>query len=157
MVDVISVDTQVVVGVTEPAGFVVSEQRDVQVLSVGSQGPAGPPGPPGPTGAASVEFNFAFGDATPATVVIVPAGKLVYGVQIHIRVPFDGVGAALVVGDAAQADRLMKANENDVSSVGGNTTAPAHAYAVDTQVLLGITPGAGATQGSGILILNIQQ
>lgn len=150
-----------------PDGFAVASQPDVVIvaddppqplaIATGAQGPTGPIGPAGPAGAASVEINFAFGDATPAPVVTALAGKLIYGVQLHIKVPFDGAGAALVVGDAVQANRLMAANENDVLSVGSNTTSPAYAYAVNTQILLGITPGAGATQGSGLLVISIQQ
>lgn len=131
--------------------------RDTVERSTVFAGEQGPQGPPGSAGAASVEFNFAFGDATPATVVTALANKLVYSVQLHIRVPFNGTGAVLTVGDAAQPDRLMKATENDVLTAGANTTAPAHAYAVNTPVLLSITPGAGASQGAGVLILGIQQ
>ena len=153
-----------------PDGTMVARQPDVVIvagdppqslaIAAGAQGPTGAQGaigPAGPAGAASVEINFAFGDATPAPVVTALAGKLIYGVQLHIKVPFDGAGAALVVGDAAQANRLMAADENDVLSIGSNTTAPAYAYAADTQILLSITPGAGATQGLGLLVLSIQQ
>lgn len=149
--------TETRVVTVEDRHVLVRDAEDTRVVFGGEQGPAGPVGPPGPAGAASIEFNFAFGDATPATVVTALAGKLVYSVQVHIRVPFDGAGAALTVGDAGQADRLMKASENDVLTVGANTTAPAHAYAVDTPLSLSITPGAGATQGAGVLVLGIQQ
>lgn len=141
----------------EDRHVLVREVTDTQVVFGGEQGLQGPAGPPGPAGAASVEINFSFGDATPSTVVTALAGKLVYGVQLHVKVPFNGTGAALVVGDAALANRLMTAAENDVTSVGSSTTAPAYAYAVNTPILLGITPGAGATQGSGVLVLSIQQ
>lgn len=150
-----TVETRVTL--VEDRHVIVRETGATRLVFGGEQGPKGQPGPPGPSGAASVEINFAFGDATPAPIVTALAGKLIYGVQVYIRVPFDGAGAALVVGDAAQSDRLMAAAENDVLAVGGNTTAPAHAYAVDTPVLLGITPGAGATQGAGLLVLSVQQ
>lgn len=149
--------TETRVVTVEDRHVLVRDAEDTRVVFGGEQGPAGPVGPPGPAGAASIEFNFAFGDATPATVVTALAGKMVYGVQLHIKVPFDGAGAALVVGDAAQANRLMAASENDVTAVGSNTTAPAYVYTVNTPILLGITPGAGATQGSGVLVLSIQQ
>lgn len=104
-----------------------------------------------------VEMNFAYGDATPATIATAIAGKLVYGVGLHIKTPFDGVGATLRVGDAGQLDRLMTTAENAPGQVGSSTTTPAHAYGADTQILLSITPGAGATTGSGVVILHIQQ
>lgn len=137
--------------------------RDVVERSIvfggeqGPPGPAGPTGPPGPTGAASVEVAFAFGDATPTPVVTALAGKLVYVVELYVKVPFDGTGAQVTIGDAAQLDRLMSATENDLSAVGGNHSTPVHAYGSDTPILLSITPGAGATQGSGVLVLRIQQ
>lgn len=153
MIEVIEVHPVVI----EERHVVMREVESPRVVFGGEQGPQGPVGPPGPAGAASVEINFAFGDATPVTVVTALANKLVYSAQLHILVPFNGVGAALTVGDAAQPDRLMKANENDVLTAGANTTAPAYAYAVNTPLLLSITPGAGASQGAGVLILGIQQ
>jgi len=138
---------------------VVVEDTSIQTISVGEQGPTGAQGPiglTGPAGGAAVEMSFSYGDATPATIATAVAGKLVYGVGVHIKVPFDGVGAALRVGDAGQLDRLMAATENDPTQVGSSTTAPAYAYGVNTAVLLSVTPGAGATQGSGIIVLYIQ-
>lgn len=127
------------------------------VVAAGQQGPAGATGPAGPPGAAAVEIAFAYGDATPVALTTVTAGKLVYGVDIHIRTPFDGSGAALTVGDAGDMARLMAANENDPTAVGSYTTTPAYAYGSDTGLTLSITPGAGASQGAGILVLYIQQ
>ena len=127
------------------------------VVAAGQQGPAGATGPAGPPGAAAVEIAFAYGDATPVALTTATAGKLVYGVDIHIRTPFDGSGAALTVGDAGDTARLMAANENDPTAVGSYTTTPAYAYGSDTGLTLSITPGAGASQGAGVLVLYIQQ
>jgi len=127
------------------------------VVAAGQQGPAGATGPAGPPGAAAVEIAFAYGDATPVALTTATAGKLVYGVDIHIRTAFDGSGAALTVGDAGDTARLMAANENDPTAVGSYTTTPAYAYGSDTGLTLSITPGAGASQGAGVLVLYIQQ
>lgn len=108
------------------------------------------------SGSAAVEINFAFGDATPSAITTAAAGKLIYGVSLHIKTPFDGTGAALTVGDAGQFDRLMTSAENDPYTVGGNESHPSYAYGTNTAVVLSITPGAGATQGAGVLILYIQ-
>lgn len=146
--------------IDEAAPIVVTvEDRQVVTRDVVERGIvfAGEQGPPGPPGAIAVEVTFAFGDATPAPLTTALAGKLVYGVELYVKTPFDGVGAQVVVGDAAQANRLMAANENDLLTVGGNHTTPAYAYAVNTPILLGITPGAGATQGAGVIVLRIQQ
>lgn len=131
--------------------FIVESSPEINVVTVGEAGQ------PGLNGSGALEFPFAYGDATPAAVTTATAGKMVYGVQVNIKTPFDGTGAALVVGDAGQANRLMAATENDPFNVGNNITNPAHAYAAGTGILLGITPGAGATQGAGLLVLHIQQ
>ena len=144
--------------VDRPAQQVVVADRTVSgVVAVGQQGPQGLTGPQGPAGGAAVEVAFSYGDATPVAAATALAGKLVYGVQIHIRIPFDGTGAVLTVGDVGDTDRLMAATDNDPASVGSYTTTPSYAYGSDTGLTLGITPGAGASQGAGVLVLYIQQ
>lgn len=153
-------DSELIVVTVEDRQVVTRDAVERVIVFAGEQGPPGPAGatgPTGPPGSVAVEAAFAFGDATPTAIVTALAGKLVYGVELYIKTPFDGVGAQVVVGDAAQSDRLMAANENDLSAVGGNHTTPAHAYAVDTPVLLSVTPGAGASQGAGVIVLRIQQ
>lgn len=150
-------DSELIVVTIEDRQVVTRDTVEREIIFAGEQGPPGPTGPAGPPGSVAVEAAFAFGDATPASVTTALAGKLVYGVELYIKTPFDGVGAQIVVGDAGQADRLMAAAENDLFAVGGNHSTPSHAYAVDTPVLLSITPGAGATQGAGVIVLRIQQ
>lgn len=150
-------DSELVVVTIEDRQVVTRDTVERAITFAGEQGPPGPTGPAGPPGSVAVEAAFAFGDATPAAVTTALAGKLVYGVELYIKTPFDGIGAQIVVGDAAQVDRLMAAEENDLLATGGNHSTPAHAYAVDTPILLSITPGAGATQGSGVIVLRIQQ
>lgn len=150
-------DTDVVV-ISDGADVVtLTEEQQLTVISLGEQGPPGRTGLTGPGGSGAIEINFAFGDATPAVLTTVLANKIVYGVALHIRVPFDGVGAALTVGDAGDTDRLMSSDENVPALIGSNTTNPAYAYSTDTELLLSITAGAGATQGSGLATLYIQQ
>lgn len=113
----------------------------------------GPPGPPGANGSGGIEFPFAWGDASPRQIVIAVAGKLIYGVQIHIATAFDGVGASLTVGDAGQTDRLMSVYKSDPNTAGTYTASPAHRYGVATPILLTINPGAGASAGAGLLTI----
>lgn len=134
---------------------VVDEVKDIQVVTIGEAGPRGATGAAGPPGSGA-QANFAYGDATPAPLVTATAGKVVYSVEVVITEPFDGVGAAITVGDAGQVDRLMSVDENAVTSIGSNTTAPAYSYGADTPITLSITPGAGASQGRGIVIVRIQ-
>lgn len=125
----------------------------VELLEVAEQGV---PGPPGASGAAGIELPFAWGDASPRTITVATAGKLVYGIEIHVSEAFDGTAAALTVGDAAQPDRLMSATQNDPSSVGAYAASPSHRYGADTNLLLTITPGGGATAGAGLLTIFIE-
>lgn len=140
--------------VTATNDAVVEVQRvETVIVAVGAQGPAGRDG----TSSGALEINFAYGDASPAILTTVPAGKLIYRIGLHIKQPFDGVGAALVIGDSTVNDRLMKADENDPTTVGSNETSPAYAYGSDTVVSLTIIPGAGASTGSGLISLFIEQ
>ncbi len=150
-------DEEVIVVEQPRVQTVVVDRGVAGVVAAGQQGPQGLVGPQGPAGGAAIEVAFAYGDATPVAAATALTGRLVYGVQIHIRVPFDGIGAALTVGDAGDTDRLMAAADNDPTAVGSYTTTPAYAYGSDTGLTLGITPGAGASQGAGVLVLYIQQ
>jgi hypothetical protein len=114
-------------------------------------------GEQGVSGDGSIQLAFAWGDASPRTVVVATGGKLVYEVELHISHAFDGLGAQLKVGDAGQADRLMRVDQNDPAATGTYSSAPVLAYGVDTTILLTITPGVGATAGAGLLTLFIEQ
>ena len=139
------------VAVTEPAIEVSHEEVAVEVLL------AGPAGPRGADGSGAIEMPFGYGDATPRLITTVPAGKFVYEVDLIITTAFNGVGAALAVGDAGIADRLLAIAENAPGTLGTYTTHPNVAYLVGTAVNLTITPGAGASQGAGIVRLIVQQ
>jgi hypothetical protein len=108
-------------------------------------------------GGTVVESTFAWGDATPAAITVATGGKLITRVELHIITPFDGTGAAISVGDAGDADRLMTTTQNDPTTVACYDAYPEHTYAVDTTVLLTITPGAGATAGAGLLVISLEQ
>lgn len=151
---VIAEDREIVVVDGDQEVHVVVVEGEHFVISVGESGPRGEEGPAG-TGA--VELAFAWGDASPRTIETVTSGKLVYGVQLHIDTAFNGSGAELTVGDAADPDRLMAAAQNDPTAAGTYTSAPVHRYGADTAVLLTITPGAGASAGAGLLTLFIEQ
>ncbi|MGH8562715.1 MAG: hypothetical protein ACREXW_00990 [Gammaproteobacteria bacterium] len=137
--------------------LVIVPSQEIEIVEVAAQGPAGPPGPAGPSGAGVIEIPFAFGDATPKTLLTVPAEKTVYGTGIHIFTAFDGTGPALQIGDADDPGRLMPAGSNAPGEVGSYLASPNHRYATATVLFLTITPGGGASQGAGIVILQVQQ
>lgn len=101
------------------------------------------------------KIAFSYGDATPKVLFVVPAGKTVFTAQIVLQVPFNGVNPSLTLGDAAVPDRLMKVDQNSPIEVAEYETNPGHTYAADTEILLTIVPGDGATAGSGFVLIEI--
>lgn len=97
--------------------------------------------------------NFAFGDATPTVIMSANANSLVAEIQLYFLTPFDGVGAAVSVGDAIDPERFMQRSENDPATVATFCTFPTLKLAVNTDILLYITPGAGAGSGSGFAVV----
>lgn len=101
----------------------------------------------------SFTIPFAWGDASPKPLVTVPAGGRVLVVRLVIDIGFDGVGAALSVGDAGNAERLMGAAENDPAMPGTYAAHPAVLPGAATLLTLTITPGEGVSQGAGAVIV----
>ena len=100
-------------------------------------------------------ISFSFGDASPSTIKALPAGATVLRAHIVIQTPFNGVGASLKLGDALIRDRLIATSQVDPYFAADFETNPCVAYTVATQILLTIVPGAGCTQGSGYILLEV--
>lgn len=130
-----------------PVWRVGVRERTTRVIVGGTQGPRGAPG------AGFIEVAFAFGDATPKPLATVAAGSLVKAVRLFVTEAFDGTAPALAVGDAGDPARLMAAGQNLPGTVGEYETAPGFVYGSGTQVQLHITPGAGATAGRGVVVI----
>lgn len=101
------------------------------------------------------QLTFGYGDASPEFIVTVPAGKTVYNIQLVINEIFDGSNPSLTVGDDTLTVVLMTAAQNDPALVGSYSSSPSYTYGTATQVKLFIDPGAGATQGSGVVIVSM--
>lgn len=99
---------------------------------------------------------FAWGDATPAVVGTIPAGRLVETVELAITTAFNGSSPALRVGRTGALDELMAAAQNDPTAIGGYEVTPLRKYDAATPILLSITPGSGASAGAGLLVLTFQ-
>ena len=108
-----------------------------------------------PTGSALFELNFAYGDVSPALIAAVPLGGMVTQVDVIILNPFNGMGAALSIGDAGDHERLLAVNGNDPATVATYSAYPARTYGVMTDVFLYLTPGAGASSGNGVVLLTV--
>lgn len=99
---------------------------------------------------------FAFGDATPSIIGSVGANKQIVSVQVFITTAFNGTGAALSVGTLALPTDLMLTTENNPAVVGEYSIYTQKTYGANTQLFLHITPGAGASAGTGFVIVEYQ-
>ncbi len=108
-----------------------------------------------PSGSAPIELNFAYGDVSPALVASIPLGGMITQVDLIILNPFNGMGAALSIGDAGDHDRLLAVNGNDPTAIATFSAYPARAYGAMTDVFLYLTPGAGASSGNGVVLLTV--
>lgn len=115
------------------------------------KGDKGDPGDPGAPGGSAVQFEFSFGDATPAYISEI-AGFVV-AVSIVITIPFNGTGAALTIGTAGSPDLLMPSTGNDPTTSSRYEATPG--VEVNEAAFLTITPGSGATQGAGVVYLEV--
>ena len=156
--------------VQQPATLVLQQdvtsanvtQETTRTLEIVTAGPQGPRGDDGADGAAGANgdgqypvIEFAFGDASPAIVLTLnPASAAeVALVQLEIEEAFDGAGASIAVGTVADPDGLMRADQNLPGEVAVFETSPRVRLPAGEGVQLTITPGAGASQGRGKLII----
>ena len=137
-------------------------QETTRTLEIVTAGPQGPRGDDGADGAAGANgdgqypvIEFAFGDASPAIVLTLnPASAAeVALVQLEIEEAFDGAGASIAVGTVADPDGLMRTDQNLPGEVAVFETSPRVRLPAGEGVQLTITPGAGASQGRGNLII----
>ena len=126
----------------------IDDENNIKVVSVGIQGPPGV--------GEIAPINFAYGDATPALLTTINAGKRVYTVELILVTAFDGTGAALSVGPLAAPTELMITTENNPGVVASYETNPDLRYASQTAIYLHITPGSGASAGAGQVRLQIE-
>lgn len=141
------------------ANVVQPVTRVLEVVAAGPQGPRGNDGVAGANGANGdgqyPTIEFAFGDASPAPIMTVnPASAAEIAlVQLEIEEAFDGVGASIQIGTAGDADALMAADQNLPGELAVFETSPRARLAGGEAIILTITPGAGASQGRGKLII----
>lgn len=98
---------------------------------------------------AFVEIAFSYGDATPRTIYTAIKTQRIWQVILSIDVAFNGSLPSITLGDNGDLDRLMASNQNDPLTIGVYSTSPAYEYAEGSAILLSITPGGGASAGSG--------
>lgn len=102
------------------------------------------------------EIPFAFGDVIPKLLFMCPPNKVIYSVEIIMKVAFDDVTSTLQVGDTTTVDSLMAADQNAPYIASTFSTSPRVFYGTSTQIELTINAGT-STQGSGLLVINVQR
>lgn len=124
---------------------------DLEVIEAGTQGP---PGPQGPSGTTTPPIFFAYGDVASRLVVQVPRPTLALCVNLIVTEAFNGVGATVSVGTAAQAESLVPANKSQLDIATEFESDPNVVLGSGDDIYLYLTPGAGATHGAGYLVID---
>lgn len=119
----------------------------------GEPGAAGPAGSAGPVYLAAPPIGFSFGDASPRVFPAADAARLVLSVSVNIVTPFDGVAPSLRLGTLEQPELLVAAAQIDLGSTTEFEFSPNRVLAAAQGFVLTLAPGAGATQGSGWIVI----
>ena len=119
------------------------------VIEVNTPGPKGDKGAPGET---IPPIYFSYGDAPSVRWTATDAGLLT-GVRVIIRTAFNGASPTLEVGVNADVDAALPAAFNDPTVAQEFENTPDIQMAPGDTVTLTISPGIGATQGNGVLLL----
>ncbi|MCX7741061.1 MAG: hypothetical protein N2047_08570 [Meiothermus sp.] len=111
--------------------------------------------PEGGAAEATLRQSFGYGMPSPVLLYTATAPKLLAALELDLRIPFNGSGAQLSVGQPGQPQRFMTPAENDPAFAAQYEVFPNLELAPGEAVYLFITPGAGATQGAGVVRLTL--
>lgn len=131
-----------------PGPVAVRQQTPYAVVTAGLRGPKGE------SGQALPPIAFAFGDASPRLLHILGDSGLLVSVQLIISTPFDGEDSALRIRTQA-GDVLLDSDQVAPTFSATYESTPGAALSGGTAIYLEITPGSGATAGSGFVVLNL--
>lgn len=140
--------------VTADRQTVVSRQPRQRAGVAVAAGPQGPRGPAGSSAGVNPPINFSFGDASPVPVLTLAVDSEIASVQLEIEQAFNGVGASIRLGTAAEPGLLLDAWQSDPSTAGVYETTPRVQLPAGTALVLTIVPGSGASAGTGQFLIN---
>lgn len=129
---------------------VVASIQNNQNTKIGGQGIQGPPGIGAGSDIAPVAFSY--GDASGTIFTPTQSGTLTL-IRLEMVTAFNGTNPSLKVGTISSPEAILAAAQNDPSVAIEYENTPALHLAANQAVVLTITPGAGASQGSGIIYL----
>ena len=139
-----------------PVSLLATVEHSASVLYAPT-GPQGPQGPQGPTGTViPASIGFQYGDVSPVFGVTIAAGQRVMECRLIIETPFDGVGAALSIGDSADHQSLLATTQVNPAMAGGYFSVPLVKYAAATALNLYLTPGTDPHQGAGQFFIFVE-
>jgi hypothetical protein len=107
------------------------------------------------TTATVFEMPFSYGDATPQPIFSLLANAMIAEVNVWLLEPFNGIGAQINIGRSSNHDELMNDTEIDPTFLSSYSTRPGKEYNSGEHVNLYLNPGAGASQGRGVLSVYI--
>jgi hypothetical protein len=131
----------------------VNAPFNIQFMTTGTSGGGGSPTPADDN---EHVLAFAFGDASPAVIGSIAANKQILSVQLFITQAFNGSGAALQVGISGTPGDLMATSENAPGTVGEYSVYTLKSYGSVTNLILTITPGSGASAGTGLVVIKYE-
>lgn len=103
-----------------------------------------------------VAVPFTFASGSPLILVPVMLGHVVDRVSVVIETTFDGAGASLQVGTAATPGLILATSDIDPTKLGTYTNHALFPFAAAANLELTITPGGGATQGAGLVLVKVK-
>lgn len=131
-----------------PGPIATRQQAPRAVIAAGLRGPKGE------SGQALPPIAFAFGDASPRLLHLLEDSGLLVSVQLIVSTPFDGEDPALRIRTQA-GDVLLDSDQVAPDFAATYESTPGASLAAGTGIYLEITPGPGATAGSGFVVLNL--
>jgi hypothetical protein len=96
-----------------------------------------------------ISRTFSFGDATPDLIGKVLNDLTISTCRVVIDTPFNGIGATVSVGTLSSPEMIMAQTDLLPSEVGIYESSPQMTNIVPQNFYIFITPGAGASSGSG--------
>lgn len=128
--------------------------NEIEGYVIGVKGDAGQDGIDG----GQQEFYnvpFSYGDASPVILKTPSKPSLLLGVTLSIRTAFNGLNPSLSVGTPGDPQRYVTGFENDPSLASEFYIPCEFQINTGTPIILAITPGGAASQGSGVVILHL--
>lgn len=108
-----------------------------------------------PEARAVVVVPFDFETTSPLDLATVGPSAPVVRAGVRIDVAFDGTSPSLEIGTAATPDLVLAPADNLPGSPGQYETNAVVSFATPAVLQLRITPGAGASHGSGVVFFEL--